>query len=98
MLKDNWLNTVSSATYKFTFYITDSDVWNNPFAYLSPTDEPALNAGKAIIIAEDGVEGAFNIQNVNISAAAASVNNGHATANEIQFDLNENLGFSFING
>lgn len=96
MLKDNWLNTVSSATYKFTFYITDSDVWNNPFAYLSPTDEPALNAGKAIIIAEDGVEGAFNIQNVNISAAAASVNNGHATANEIQFDLNENLGFSFM--
>jgi len=96
MLKDNWLNTVSSASYKFTFYITDSDVWNEPFRWLSPTDEAALNAGKAIIIAEDGVEGAFNIQNVNISAAAASVNNGHATANEIQFDLNENLGFSFM--
>jgi hypothetical protein len=96
MLKDNWLNTVSSATYKFTFYITDSDVWNDPFEWLSPTDDKALNAGKAIIIAEDGVEGAFNVQNVNISAAAASVSNGHATANEIQFDLNETLGFSFL--
>lgn len=95
MLKDNWLNTVSSATYKFTFYITDSDVWGEPDKWLI-NDDVALNAGKAIIIAEDGVEGAFNIQNVNISAAAASVNNGHATANEIQFDLNETLGFSFL--
>ncbi len=94
MLKDNWLNTVSSATYKFTFYITDSDVWGEPDKWLI-NDDVALNAGKAIIIAEDGVEGAFNIQNVNISAAAASVNNGHATANEIQFDLNETLGFLF---
>lgn len=96
MLKDNWLNTVSSATYKFTLYITDSDVWNDPFAWITPSDEPALSNGKAIIIAEDGVEGAFNIQNVRIDAAAASVNNGHATANEIQFDLNEVLGFSFL--
>lgn len=96
MLKENWLNTVSSGSYKFTFYITDSDVWNDPFAWLAPTDETALSAGKAIIIAEDGVEGEFNIQNVNISSATASVKSGHTTIGEIQFDLNESLGFSFL--
>jgi len=96
MLKENWLNTVSSGSYKFTFYITDSDVWNDPFAWLAPTDETALSAGKAVIIAEDGVEGGFNIQNVNISSATASVRSGHTTIGEIQFDLNESLGFSFL--
>ena len=96
MLKDNWLNKVSSAGYKFTFYITDSDVWNNPFAWLAPTDEAALAGGKAVIIAEDGVEGAYNIQNVNISSTTASVQTGHATIGSIQFDLNESLGFSFL--
>ena len=48
MLKDNWLNTVTSAGYKFTFYITDSEVWNDPFAWLAPTDEAALSGGKAV--------------------------------------------------
>ena len=96
MLKDNWLNTVTSAGYKFTFYITDSEVWNDPFAWLAPTDEAALSGGKAVIIAEDEVEGAYNIQNVNISSTTASVQTGHATVGSIQFDLNESLGFSFL--
>lgn len=32
MIQDNWLNTVTLGTYKFTLYIVDSDVFNDPLS------------------------------------------------------------------
>jgi len=96
MLKDNWLNTVSSGTYKFTFYIVDSEVFNDPFAWLSQSDDAALNAGKAVIIAEDGVEAGYAVQNVMIKSNTGSVQNGYANVTQITFDLIEPLGFSLL--
>lgn len=96
MVQDNWLNTVTLGTYKFTFYVVDSDVHNQPDQWLGLTDEPALSAGKACIIAESGVEGAYAIENVMIMSTAASPQTGFANITQITFDLLEPLGFSLL--
>lgn len=95
MLKDNWLNTVSSGTYKFTFMIVDTDT-HNAATDGSFNKEQALAQGKAVIVAEDGVESAYAVQNVNIISNTASIKNGHATATKVTFDLIEPLGFGFL--
>ena len=95
MLKDNWLNTVSSGTYKFTFMIVDTDT-HNAATEGSFNKEQALSQGKAVIVAEDGVESAYAVQNVNIISNTASIKNGHATATKVTFDLIEPLGFGFL--
>jgi hypothetical protein len=95
MLKDNWLNTVSSGTYKFTFMIVDTDT-HNAATEGSFNKEQALAQGKAVIVAEDGVESAYAVQNVNIISNTASIKNGHATATKVTFDLIEPLGFGFL--
>ena len=95
MLKDNWLNTVSSGTYKFTFMIVDTDT-HNAATEGSFNKEQALAQGRAVIVAEDGVESAYAVQNVNIISNTASIKNGHATATKVTFDLIEPLGFGFL--
>ena len=95
MIKDNWLNTVTSGSYKFTFYITSTDVWNNPFQYLKDDDQ-ALNAGQAIIVAEDGVEQALAVQNVMILTNAGDISTGHANATVVHLEILEPLGFGML--
>lgn len=95
MLKDNWLNTVSSGTYKFTFMIVDTDT-HNAATEGSFNKEQALAQGRAVIVAEDGVESAYAVQNVNIISNTGSIKNGHATATKVSFDLLEPLGFGFL--
>lgn len=96
MVQDNWLNKVTLGTYKFTFYVVDSDVHNQPDQWLGLSDEPALNAGKACIIAESGVEGAYAVENVMIVTNAASPQTGYANVTQITFDLLEPLGFNLL--
>lgn len=93
---DNFLNKVTLGTYKFTFYIVDSDVWNDPRQWLGTTDEAALAGGKACIIAESGVEGAFVIENVVILTEAANARTGNADIRQITFEILEPLGFSLL--
>lgn len=95
MIKDNWLNTVASGSYKFTFMIVDTFQWN--LAANGKFDkDSALAQKKAIIVAEDGVESAYAVQNVNIVSNTGSIRNGHATATKVTFDLLEPLGFGFL--
>ena len=95
MLKDNWLNTVSSGSYKFTFMIVDKDTWNEA-SKGTFNKEQTLAQGKGIIVAEDGVESAYSVQNVNIMSSQGAVSNGYSKATLVHFDIMEPLGFGFL--
>lgn len=95
MIKDNWLNTVSSGTYKFTFYVVSNDVWNDARSGVF-NEAIALNSGQAVIIAEDGVEGAYAVQNVMIKQTAGQIKSGHTNTQYITCDLLEPLGFGLL--
>lgn len=95
MLKDNWLNTVSSGSYKFTFMIVDEDSWNAATKG-NFNREQTLAQGKGIIVAEDGVEGNYAVQNVTISTKQQGMSNGYSKATLITLDLLEPLGFAFF--
>jgi|13_taG_2_1085334.scaffolds.fasta_scaffold00670_6 hypothetical protein len=94
MLKDNWLNSVASGTYKFTFYVVSTDVYNQ--AVRGTFNESAVTNGQAVIIAEDGVEGAYAVQNVMITTITGTLKTGHAIPTAMTFDLLEPLGFGLI--
>lgn len=96
MIKDNWLNTVSSGTYKFTFYVVSRPVMNLAITTGEFNEEQALSSGQAVIIAEDGVEGAYAIQNVMIKTVAGAITNGYARMAHITCDLLEPLGFGLL--
>lgn len=93
---ENFMNKVTMGTYKFTLYIVDADVFNDPRQYLGVSDEPALVAGKACIISESGVEGAYMMENVVIVGTAAANGKGNADVTMIEFDIMEPLGFSLL--
>lgn len=95
MLKDNWLNTVSSGGYKFTFMIVDKDIWNDATKG-SFNKEQTIAQGKGIIVAEDGVESAYSVQNVNIMTRQGAISNGYSKATLVHFDIMEPLGFGFL--
>lgn len=95
MIQDNWLNTVTLGTYKFTLYIVDSDVFNDPLS-IQKNDDAALQQGKACIIAESGVTNSYAMENVTIVTNAASPTHGYANVTQITFDLLEPLGFSLL--
>jgi len=95
MLRDNWLNTVSSGSYKFTFMIVDKDTWNDA-SKGSFNKEQTLAQGKGIIVAEDGVESAYAVQNVNIMTTQGAVSNGYSKSTLVHFDIMEPLGFGFL--
>lgn len=94
--RENWLNTVTLGTYKFTLYVTDDEVWNNPSASIGISDEAALKSGKACIISESGVESAYAIENVVILTSAANPGTGNIDTTQITFELLEPLGFSLL--
>lgn len=93
---DNWLSTVDVGTYKWTFYIVNSSLYNNP-DILAQNDTAALNSGQAVIIAESGVTGAYSIENVIIQSAITPGNSsGNTNPTILSFELYEPLGFSLL--
>lgn len=93
---DNWISTVDLGTYKFTFYIVDNDLYNDPKP-LAVNDTASLQAGKAVVIAESGVTGAYSIENVIIqSTINPGTTGGNSTPTGFVFEIYEPLGFSLL--
>jgi hypothetical protein len=95
-VKDNWMSKVDLATYKWTLYLANPSVYNNPDV-LAQNDSAALNSGQAIVIAESGVTGSYSLENVIIQSTITPGNeSGSATPTGVVFELYEPLGFSLL--
>ena len=95
---DNWISTVDLGTYKFTFYIVDNDLYNDPKP-LAVNDTASLQAGKAVVIAESGVTGAYSIENVIIqSTINPGTTGGNSTPTGFVFEIYEPLGSKALYG
>ena len=91
----NWLSTVDSPTYRWTLYIVNNDIWNTPT--LIGNDDAVLNNSQAFIIAKQGVTTEFSLDNfLSLATVTPGQQHGNTTPGVIQFDLFENLGFSFL--
>ena len=91
----NWMSTVDSPTYRWTLYIVNNEIWNDP--NLIGDNDSSLTNNKAFIIAKQGVDSEFSVDNfMSLAAMTPGQKHGNATPGIIQFDLFENLGFSFI--
>ena len=91
----NWMSTVDSPTYRWTLYVVNNDIWNNP--NLIGNDDSALNNSQAFIIAKQGVTTEFSLDNfLSLATVTPGQRHGNATPGIIQFDLFENLGFTFM--
>jgi hypothetical protein len=93
---ENWCSTVDSPTYKWTFYIVNSEVFNDP-SKLEGSDTGAINRDDAIIIAQTGVTTEFAMDNIAmIQRVIPGHEHGNTTPGIVQFDLMEPLGFTFL--
>jgi hypothetical protein len=93
---ENWLSTVDSPTYRWTFYITNSKIFNDP-SLLEGSDTAAINNNNAKIIAQTGVTTEFAMDNfAMIQRVVPGMEHGNTTPGVIQFDLMEPLGFTFL--
>jgi hypothetical protein len=91
----NWMSTVDSPTYRWTLYVVDNNLWNNP--NLIGNDDSALNNSQAFIIARQGVTTEFTLDNfMSLATVTPGQRHGNATPGIIQFDIFENLGFTFM--
>ena len=92
----NWMSTVDSPTYRWTLYLVSAEVWNNP-NLLHNDDTSARNTNKAVIVAKQGVTTEFSLDNfMAISIVTPGLSHGNTTPGIIQFDIFENLGFTFL--
>ena len=95
LVAPNWLSTVDSPTYRWTLYIVDNDIWNDPI--ILGDDDAALKTQKAFIIAQQGTTTEFSLDNfAAMSVVTPGQRHGNTTPGVIQFDLFENLGFTFL--
>ena len=95
-VKENWMSTVDLATYKWTLYVVNPDVYNDP-EILAQNDSAALSSGQALVIAESGVTGSYSLENVIIQSTITPNNeSGSATPTGVVFELYEPLGFSLL--
>jgi hypothetical protein len=95
LVAPNWLSTVDSPTYRWTLYIVDNDIWNDP--NILGDDDAALKTKKAFIIAQQGTTTEFSLDNfAAMSVVTPGQRHGNTTPGVIQFDLFENLGFTFL--
>ena len=95
LVAPNWLSTVDSPTYRWTLYIVDNDIWNDPNKL--GDDDAALKTKKAFIIAQQGTTTEFSLDNfAAMSVVTPGQRHGNTTPGVIQFDLFENLGFTFL--
>lgn len=94
-IKPNWCSTVNLSNYKLTLYLVKPSLWNNPNELAN--DTAAVMRRDAIIIAETGATTVFNIDNVNIiTFIRGGQANADAKAGVIQFQMQEVLGFNFL--
>ena len=95
LVSPNWLSTVDSPAYRWTLYIVDNDIWNDP--NILGDDDAALKTQKAFIIAQQGTTTEFSLDNfAAMSVVTPGQRHGNTTPGVIQFDLFENLGFTFL--
>ena len=95
LVSPNWLSTVDSPAYRWTLYIVDNEIWNDP--NMLAIDDAALNTEKAKIIAKQGITTEFTIDNFAImSVVTPGARHGNTTPGIIQFDLFETFGFTFL--
>lgn len=93
---DNWLSTVDSGTYKWTFYIVNTEIYNDP-TILGQNDTAALNTGSALIISESGVTGSYALENLTmLTRIVPGDSSGSTTPTDIVFEIYEPLGFSLL--
>lgn len=93
---DNWMNTVDLGTYKFTLYIVNPDLYNDP-QVLALNDTAAINSGQAVIITESGVTTGYTMENVIIrSNIVPGASGGFSQPTEMVFEIYEPLGFSLL--
>ena len=91
----NWLSTVDSPTYRWTLYLVNNEIWDNP--NLIGNDDAALNNSRAFIIAKQGAESEFSVDNfLSLARITPGQRHGNTTPGVIQFDLFESLGFTFM--
>lgn len=91
----NWLSTVDSPTYRWTLYLVNNTIWDNP--NLIGNDDAALNNSQAFIIAKQGAESEFSVDNfLSLARITPGQRHGNTTPGVIQFDLFESLGFTFM--
>ena len=96
LLTSNWMSAVDSPTYKWTLYIVNNEVWENP-NILHTGDSAAIAANKAKIVAEQGVTTEFALDNfMMMSTVTPGQAHGHTTPGVVQFDIFETLGFTFL--
>ena len=96
LLTSNWMSAVDSPTYKWTLYIVNNEVWENP-NILHTGDSAAIAANKAKIVAEQGVTTEFALDNFMMnSTVTPGQAHGHTTPGVVQFDIFETLGFTFL--
>jgi hypothetical protein len=95
IVSPNWLSTIDSPAYRWTLYIVNNEIWNDPT--LLAIDDAALNTEKAKIIAKQGVTTEFTLDNfAAMSVITPGQKHGNTTPGIIQFDLFETLGFTFL--
>jgi hypothetical protein len=99
----NWCSTVDSPTYKLTWYIVNSDVFNNPLLLNNipdkhnASDNAAIRSNKAVIIASSGETSEYSIENLVIqSRISPGTDTGNTTTGAFQFDIYEPGGFEFM--
>ena len=91
----NWLSLVDSPTYLWTLYLVSNEIWNDP--NLIGNDDAALNNKQAFIVAKQGVDAEFSLDNfMSLATITPGQKHSNATPGIIQFDLFETLGFTFM--
>lgn len=90
----NWYTSVNLPTYRWTLYLTDDTAFDDPASNLM-TDSPSPD--KAVIIAQDGVEATYTIDNFLFNAVLfGDDTKGSAQTSTIQFELREPMGFTLL--
>jgi hypothetical protein len=101
----NWCSTVDSPTYKLTWYIVHSDVFENPLLLnnipdtdkFNAKDNNAVNSKKAVVIAASGETSEYSIENLVLqSRISPGTDTGNTTTGAFQFDIYEPGGFQLL--
>jgi hypothetical protein len=101
----NWCSTVDSPTYKLTWYIVNSDVFENPLLLnnipdtdtFNAKDNNAVNSKKAVVIAASGETSEYSIENLVLqSRISPGTDTGNTTTGAFQFDIYEPGGFQLL--
>ena len=94
--QSNWMSTVDSPAYRWTLYVVNDRVWED-VTKLYGSDSAVTNKNEAMIIAKTGVTTEFSLDNfVTVATVTPGQQHGNTTPGIMQFDIFENLGFTFL--